>query len=79
MLGARAENLLHIGTTYSTVQQNYHRLFFCLAEERHLFFEDISGVNLMLTPEYDVYLIDADSLVFYNETRFVNKVRNLFQ
>ena len=35
-----------------------------------MFFEDISGVNLMFTSDFEVYLIDADSLVFYNETRF---------
>ena len=50
------------------IATNLHFDFF-FAEERHLFFEDISGVNLMFSPDFEIFLVDADSLVFYNDSR----------
>ncbi|XP_076815599.1 uncharacterized protein LOC143461669 [Clavelina lepadiformis] len=47
---------------------------FKLLEERHLFFEDISGVNLMFSPDFEIFLVDADSLVFYNDSRLFSKL-----
>ena len=46
-----------------------------LAEDRHLFMEDVSGLNFMLSPNWQLFMVDADSLVFYNDSRIYSHVR----
>ncbi|XP_078491365.1 uncharacterized protein LOC100181146 [Ciona intestinalis] len=60
--------LASLTLAYSTVR------LFKLLEERHLLFEDVSGVNLMVTWDWELILVDADSLVFYNESRMFSKI-----
>ncbi|XP_039254289.1 uncharacterized protein LOC120331283 isoform X2 [Styela clava] len=48
--------------------------FFKQLEERHLFMEDVSGLNFMMTTDWQLYMVDADSLVFYNDSRIYSKV-----
>jgi len=40
-----------------------------LTEERHYIFEDISGINLMVDKNWQIWIVDVDSFIFYNRSR----------
>jgi len=53
---------------YSTVE------LFQLLEAKHLFFEDISGLNLMVGYDWDLIIVDADSFVYYDDARLFSQL-----